>query len=83
MLRLSGLLHDLEEHCFTPDGKPLCLYGDPAHLLRVHLQVPFRIRVLTQPMRDFNISMSRVRVSVEWLFGDIIKYFQIHGLQKI
>ena len=30
MLRMSGLLDKLEEHCKTLLGEPLCIYGDPA-----------------------------------------------------
>ena len=67
----SGLLNDLEQHAFSPDGNPMCIYGDPAYPLRIHLQCPFRMVVPNQDMQDFNASMSSVRVSVEWLFGDI------------
>ena len=38
MLAESGLLHDLESHAFSTGGHPLCIYGDPAYPLRVHLQ---------------------------------------------
>lgn len=65
MLADSGLLNDLEQRAFNPLGQPMCLYGDRAYPLRVHLQAPFRYAVLTQPMKDFNLSMSAVRVSVE------------------
>ena len=71
MLADSGLLNDLEQRAFNPLGQPMCLYGDRAYPLRVHLQAPFRYAVLTQPMKDFNLSMSAVRVSVEWLFREI------------
>lgn len=67
----SGLLDDLEQHAFSPDGDPMCIYGDPAYPLRVHLQSPFRMVRPNQNMQDFNASMSAVRVTVEWLFGDI------------
>ena len=43
----------------------LCIYGDPAYCLRVHLQGLFKNGVLTQPMKNFNQSMSVVRTSVE------------------
>lgn len=26
----SGLMEDLSQYAFAPDGTPLCLYGDPA-----------------------------------------------------
>ena len=42
MLGESGLMQDLEQFAFASDGIALCLYGDPAYPLRVHLQQPFR-----------------------------------------
>ena len=33
-------------------------------------------------MQDFNTSMSVVRVSVEWLFGEIINYFKFMDFKK-
>ena len=33
-------------------------------------------------MQDFNKSMSSVRVSVEWLFGAIAKYFRFMDFKK-
>ena len=46
------------------------------------LQSPYRAAVLTPQMREFNRSMSAVRVSVEWLFGDIINYFKFVDFKK-
>lgn len=82
MLADSELLQDLEQNAFAPDGTPMCLYGDPAYPLRVHLQAPFRNAVLTPQMQDFNRSMSAVRISVEWLFGDISNYFKFIDFKK-
>ena len=48
-----------------------CVYGDPAYLLRIHLQAPFRVGVLTRQMEIFSEKMSAVRASVEWVFADI------------
>ena len=76
MLRDSGLLDDLGNYAFSPNGQPMCIYGDPAYPLRVHLQAPFRDAIMTPRMEAFNRSMSCVRVSVEWIFGDIIKSFR-------
>ena len=50
--------------------------------LRIHLQAPFHETNLTQAMQDFNKSMSLVRVSVEWLFGDIANYFKCLDFKK-
>ena len=60
----------------------VCLYGDPANPLRVQLQAPFRVGIVTTDMEMFNESMSAVRSSVEWLFGDIINYFKFLDFKK-
>ena len=76
ILALSGLLPQLEQHSFGPDGEALCIYGDLAYPHRVHLQRPYERRApLSAEQQAFNLSMSQVRVSVEWVFGDIINYF--------
>ena len=51
-------------------------FDDPAYPLRVHLQAPFRDADLTEEMKAYNKAMRSVRVSVEWLFGEIVKYFK-------
>ena len=60
----------------------MCMYGDPAYPLRVHLQCPFRHGVLTDQMNAYNASMSAVRTSVEWLFGDMTNYFKTMDFKK-
>ena len=50
MLAVSDLYDDLENFSFCPAGREMCLYGYPAYPLRVHLQAPFRIGVLTRQM---------------------------------
>ena len=72
----SGLLQDLEHYSVSPDGQVMCIYGDPAYPLRQQLQAPFKNAVFREEQQLWNKSMSSVRVSVEWLFGDIIKYFK-------
>ena len=80
----SNLLQDMQRYAFSPGpaGRPLCVYGDPAYPLRVHLQTPFRNMILTPQMVHFNKAMNYVRVSVEWLFGDIVEYFKYVDLKK-
>ena len=82
MLADSGLLNDLQRFAFSTTRQPMCLYGDPAYPLRIHLQAPFRIAVLTPAMQAFNSSMSAVHESVEWLFGDIVNYFKFMDFHK-
>ena len=82
MLRESGLLHLLEEHSVSQDGEIMCIYGDPAYPLKPQLQAPFRNANLTEQQQLWNQRMSSVRVSVEWLFGDIINYFKFLDFKK-
>ena len=82
MLADSNLLQQLQQRSYDTNGRVLCIYGDPAYPLRLHLQAPFRNPVLTQPQKDFNKSMSQVRISVEWIFGDIIKWFAFMDFKK-
>ena len=76
MLADSGLLSDLQRFAFFTTDKLMCHYGDPAYPFRIHLQAPFRDVVLTPGMQALNSSMSAVRESVEWPFGDIVNYFK-------
>ena len=82
MLADSGLLHLLQRHAVSSFGQSMCIYGDPAYPLRLHFQTPFRNAVLTPDMQAFNASMSAVRVSVEWLFGDIVVFVKFIDLKK-
>ena len=78
MLRDSHLLDDLELHAYSPTGQVMCVYGDPAYPLRAHLQAPFRAgaRALTPAIELYNKNMSKVRTSVEWIFGDVVNSFK-------
>ena len=82
MLAISHLYDNLEQLAFSPNRREMCIYGDPAYPLRIHLQAPFRHGVLTRQMQEFNQSMSAVRVSVEWLFSDIVNYFKFIDFKK-
>lgn len=48
----------------------------------VHLQASHRNAILTPQMQQYNASMSAVRTSVEWLFGDVINYFKFLDYKK-
>ena len=85
MLGDSHLLDDLETHAYSPAGQVMCLYADPAYPVRAHLQASFRpgaVRRLTPAMELYNIRMSKVRTSVEWIFGDVINSFKFLDYKK-
>jgi hypothetical protein len=78
----SGLMQQMQQNAYSPTGQVMCLYGDQAYPLRIQLQAPFRNAILTPQMQAFNTSMSSVRNSVEWLFGDIVNYFKFLDFKK-
>ena len=82
MLADSRLLDDLEQFAFNQAGQPLCVYGDPAYPIRIHLQQPFKYGVLTPQMEEYNHRMSAVRASVEWLFGDVVNSFKFNDFKR-
>ena len=82
LLAVSGVLEKREMFSFALDGTPLCIYGVPAYPLRTHLQTGFTRAQLTADEERFNKKMSSVRVSVEWVFGDIIRHFAFVDFKK-
>ena len=78
----SRVLNQLQRLSFNPCGDILCVYGDPAYSLRPQLQGPFRGARLTDLQKVWNKSMSEVRVSVEWIFGDAANYFKFLDFKK-
>ena len=76
ILQMSGLLDILQRFSHGPNGELLRIYGDPAFPLRRHLQAPFREAKLKPAQDDFNKSMNKSRVTVEWLFGDVLGNFK-------
>ena len=81
MLYESGVLPNLRRVAFY-NNEPLCGYGDLAYPLGVHLQGPFKDRQLTPQMQAYNKEMSEVRVAVEWMFGNITKYFSFVDFKR-
>lgn len=82
MLFQSGVLRDMQVNAFY-NGDPFCIYGDYAYPLSVHIQTPFQGANLTQDQHSYNSRMKTVRVSVEWLFGDIKNYFKFIDWRKV
>ena len=83
ILRMSGLYDELERHSWAVNGDPLCVYGDTAYPLRIHLQTPYRNGINFTPQQHlFNTSMSNVRVSVEWAFREIVQNWGIFDSKR-
>ena len=82
MLAESQVLNQLPQHAFGPAGNVLCMYGDPAYPLRLQLQGPFKGVHITQLQKAWNMSMSQMKISVEWIFGDIANYFKFLDFKK-
>lgn len=83
ILQRSHLLNNLETYCNSDEGEPLCIYGDSAYPQRNHLQTPYKHINLTDGEKAFNKAMSKVRVSVDWIFhGEIAGYFAFIHFKK-
>ena len=82
MLALSQLLPQLRIHSFDTNDNVLCIYGDPAYPATQQIQSPYQGAMLTALQKEWNKSMSQVRVSVEWIFGDIVNYFKFLDFKK-
>ena len=80
MLDESSLLNDLRRFAWH-NNQPLCIYGDPAYQLS-HLQAPYRQAQNNQDMISYNKAMGEVRVTVEWLFGNVKNYFKFTDFKK-
>lgn len=63
---------DLERIAHSATGQALCIYDDPAYPLRIHLQAQFRDANLTDEVKAYSKATSSVRVSVEWIFGEVV-----------
>lgn len=81
MLYETNLLNSLRQNAWS-NGEPLCVYGDPAYPLNPHLQMPFKGAQITPDMVAYNKAMSEVRVTVEWLFGNITTFFKFIDFKK-
>ena len=53
------------------------------NLIQLLAAILIRINYLSIGMEAFNLSMSRLRISVEWIFGDVIKSFKAMDFKAI
>ena len=78
----SGLCAQLQQYARGQNHNILCLYGDPAYPLRPQLLDPLKGAGITQIQQEWNQSMIKVRINVEWIFGDITNYFSFLDFKK-
>ena len=82
MLRISGVLNQLEANMILRNGDIYSLYGDQAYPLSPFIITPFKGAALTPDQALFNKRMSELRVSVEWAFGKLISQFAFMDYRK-
>ncbi|KAK1945613.1 hypothetical protein P3T76_002661 [Phytophthora citrophthora] len=68
-------LLDVATPYLTANDKRFVFYGDPAYGQQEHIIAPFKGASLSEDEQEFNKRMSSVRVSVEWGFGKIVRYW--------
>jgi hypothetical protein len=71
----SGVTQLLEKHFWTPDGRPLFIYGDPAYSVSAHVLSPYKGAAVTAEQSIFNSAMSHCREPVEWCFKEVTQQF--------
>ena len=74
LLRESRILEKMV-HMHNADGVAMAVYGDPAYVMRDHIYCPFQGAYLTEEEKEFNSSMSKARICVEWGFGKVVQEF--------
>jgi DDE superfamily endonuclease len=57
------------------NGIQYCIYGDSAYVLSEYLMTGFDGTGLTPEQATFNKAMRRSRVTIEWIFKNIKKYW--------
>ena len=81
MLADSGIYTQLQRFSRAPNGNLLCIYGDLAYPLRPQPQAPFRNARPNVAQTAYNTAISKVRIGVEWVFGDI-NFFKFLEFKK-
>ena len=67
----TGLLPALRQHMNAPDGQSYALYGESAYPISPFLQKGYQGAALTPEQVQFNANFSRLRMAVEWAFGEV------------
>ena len=73
----------MHQNMISPDGQPMCIYGDTAYPLTAHVNKPHRGKHLTPQEQAINTAMSGVRQCVEWEFGKVVRLWSFLDFEKI
>lgn len=84
IFRETGLYNELEQVANFGPNEKFCLYGDQAYGLMDLLITPYQGRPadLQLYQQQFNQSMKRLRVSVEWGFQKVVGQFAFIDFRK-
>lgn len=78
----SGLISQLEQHAHITTGVPLQVYGDPAYSINRYLISPYQGAYLNRDLKEWNKTMSRIRIVVEWAFKEVVNLFAFVDHEK-
>lgn len=82
LLRKSGWEIKFIESLFL-DAVQYYVYCDSAYNLRPYMQVPFSLLGISNEKKKFNKTMSQMRVSVEWSYGELKKFWTTNDYSRI
>lgn len=81
MLEESKIYEVLEEK-LNFGNEIFCIYGDSAYVNRPHIVSPFKGNNLDELQKNFNESMSKVRICIEWTFALVKTEFAFVDYKK-
>ena len=75
-LMLNNHGHLLQGITMLGDPDHFAIFGDPAYSISNYLLRPHGGAWITARQEEFNLGMSRVRISVEWTFGKVYQLWE-------
>lgn len=83
MLNESQLMEKIQQKWSAPQFlQHYCIFGDSGYPLKPRLITPYLGNSLSQQQKLFNTSMSKMRICVEWEFGEIFEQFAFLDFKK-
>lgn len=81
VLSVSGLYDILEEQLQSESGS-FWVYGDAGYPITNFIQCPYKGNNLSESQKTYNTIMSKVRISIEIAFGEIVRQFAFIDFKK-